>query len=219
MSKDTSKTETVVAETDIFAAALEKGKPGRKASGNAKPEVPRVAEVPPAEMAGLLKLKEFHSKGQECDKVQVTQTRFPSKLSCDLAEAGTVGLQIVDAICEKLGPGRKGVGYTANEVAARMAKHSRLFAEGEGLCLQTQAWSPAFACPKGQDAVALKEGATTFLTRLAKGIESGDPGIVAYVETRKEEGIARRAKWEVKQAAAKAAKAEKAAADKAAKAD
>ena len=210
---DKTKTET---ETDFFAAALEKGTPGRKASGNAKESAPRVAEVSPAEMVGLLKLKEFESKAESCTKVQITQTRFPSKISCDLAVAGSAGMDVMRAVAIKLGPGKPGVGYSKAQVAALLAKYSRIFGDGSGLCLQTQGWSPALAFPKGQCSKALVEGSELFLGRLDKGIEAGEPAVMSWVETRIAEGVARRAKWQANQDAIAADKAVKKAAEKAA---
>ena len=206
----------------MFGKAIEKGTPGRKASGEAKAPEPRLHEVKPAGMVALLKTKEFESKGEECTKVQVTSSRWPFTVSMPLAECAVVGPAIVAAVVEKIGKGRKGVGYSADETAARLAKHSRLFSDGDGLCLLTQAWSPSLAVPKGQDGEAFASGANLFLTGLAKGIESGDAEVKTYVAQRTEEGNERKvksdAKRELEKAARAAEKAKRQADEKAAKA-
>lgn len=191
----------------MFGKAIEKGTPGRKASGEAKAPEPKLHEVKPAEMVGLLKLREFESKGEECTKVQVASSRWPFTVSMPLTECAVVGPAIVSAIVEKLGKGRKGVGYSADETAARLAKHSRLFSDGAGLCLQTQPWTPALAVPKGQDGEAFAQGAAMFLNGLAKGIASGDAEVKAYVAQRTEEGNTRKTKSDAKREVEKQARA------------
>ena len=191
---------------DMFETSIEKKSPGRPASGDAKAPEPKLHELPPGEMSAALKVKEFFSKGEDCTKVQVSFKSWPYTISVPVAELATTGLAVIEAVCVAIGPGRKGQGYDLAECTARLLRQSRLFSDGTGFCAQTQAWSPALAVPKGQDATVLRAAMIDVFTKLAEGIEAQKPSVLKWVETRKAEGIERKTKATAKREAKKAAK-------------
>jgi len=215
-------------------AVSAQGKADAKAAraANRKAPVPKLHELAPNQMAGALMVgtpfdSEFHGKaltGKKDTKVkavQITGSAWPKTISFPTADMATTGVAVVKAIAEKVGPGRKGQGYKAEQVQDLLLDLSRSFSDGEGHQLVTQAWPPSLTIPVGQDMAEFTKGATAYLTELATGIESGDPDTVEHMEILRAEGVERKEaadkRREDKKAAKLKAEAEAAVAAKAAK--